>query len=387
MSVAGIRETLVLWHPLIFYFLLTLGDRMQNPYEYKLYYYNKISEHGIGQIYAAGAMAASLADIFGRPVARRVGWKISAALLLACLVESCLLKNSDELETLILSKVLSKVCLISIFPLAVGQFNPRLMPSECVVMTVIGCIGIASGIVGGYLCDVVYFSCYIMYRISAVVLIAAFCFHWLGGPSQPIKSLQGPRDGDWRATVAVLSSQAALWCCSTIVEINWCPLSSGTNIDAGILYSLFCLCHLLGGSFFAVIRMFRATFRYALTLSSIVAATGMFFCAVSTYYHQRSVVVAIMALIAFHFALGLQGTALRRLRSKTSVPAVAEAYARSAGRVAGALMILFTDHTSPSELRVVLLVCFSAILAALMPVQLLALWKKSRGPKVLHVLE
>ncbi|CAN8009892.1 unnamed protein product [Ixodes pacificus] len=386
MAMADFREVLSLWQPIIFYILLTLGDRMQNPYEYKLYYYNKVSGHAIAQIYAAGAVAASLADVFGRSVARRVGWKISAALLLAFLVESCLLKNTEELQPLITSKILSKVCLITIFPLAVGQFNPRMMPSEFVIVTVIGGIGIISGLVGTFLCDVVYFNCYIMYRISAVVLTVAFCFHWLGGPSQPIKCLQGPRDGDWKATTAVLSSQAALWCCSTVVEVNWCPLSSGTNIDVGILYALYCQCHLVGGSFFAVIRMFKASFRYALTLSSIVAATGMFFCAISTY-HQRSVLVAIMALTAFHFALGLQGTALRRLRSKTSVSAVAEACARSAGRITGALLVLFADHTSSSELRVVLFVCFAAILAAMLPVQLLAKWRRRRGPKVLQVLE
>ncbi|KAK8782621.1 hypothetical protein V5799_016039 [Amblyomma americanum] len=97
------------WHAVIFYFVLVVADRLQNPYEYKLYYYNKLEQSSIALIYAAGALGGCVADLWGRSLAQRAGWKLSGPLLLAMLIQSCLLKKSTHTGTLIFSKVLAKV--------------------------------------------------------------------------------------------------------------------------------------------------------------------------------------------------------------------------------------------------------------------------------------
>lgn len=378
MAITDGWDVPLLWHPLVFYALLTFGDRLQNPYEYKLYYYNKLDAKSISYIFAAGAVAACFTDIFSRSLTRRVGWKISGALLLAVLVESCMLKNNNDLQPLIVSKILSKVGVLSIFPLAVGQFSPRLMPTDELIMVIIGVLGVGSGLLGSLLCDVIYYDCFIMYRTAAVVLGAAFCFHWLGATSQPIKSLQEPYQVDKSVMIAALASQAALWCSSTLVEVYWSPLSTGTNIDVGMVYALYAFCHVFGGCFYNVLRMIRVTFRYAVTLSCVIGAIGMFFVAVSTYVHPKSALVVITALMAFHFSLGLLGGSLRSIRSKACVSPSAEALSRSAGRMTAVALMLLCNHNNPEDVRVVFLICFALIVLALIPVQQLARWKKTK---------
>uniref|UniRef100_A0A131YNX5 Uncharacterized protein n=1 Tax=Rhipicephalus appendiculatus TaxID=34631 RepID=A0A131YNX5_RHIAP len=373
------------WHAVVFYFVLVFGDRLQNPYEYKLYYYNKLEQTAIAQIYAVGALGGCFADLWGRSLAKRVGWKFSAPLLLALLIQSCLMKKTDDLQTLMISKILAKICVLTLFPLAVGQFSARAKPPEMAIMLGIGFIGIVSGVTGSLLCDVIYFDCFIMYRIATYVLGALFLFHWLAPPSQPIKDLQEPYRSDRIVTLAVLSSEAALWCCSTVVEAFWAPLVNPSNMDVGLLYALYCFFHVFGGCFFRVTRMIRATPRYTLTLSCILAAVGMFFAAAAMPVYPDSVLVIVMAMLAFHFSLGLWGAALRKLRTCALLSPQYEAYSRCAGRLVGAAMLIVKKEFDTQYLCGVFTLCCVFVLLSLMPVQTLARWKqKSRVIQVLR---
>ncbi|KAL1469162.1 hypothetical protein MTO96_004879 [Rhipicephalus appendiculatus] len=312
------------WHAVVFYFVLVFGDRLQNPYEYKLYYYNKLEQTAIAQIYA-----------------------------------SCLMKKTDDLQTLMISKILAKICVLTLFPLAVGQFSARAKPPEMAIMLGIGFIGIVSGVTGSLLCDVIYFDCFIMYRIATYVLGALFLFHWLAPPSQPIKDLQEPY--------------------RTVVEAFWAPLVNPSNMDVGLLYALYCFFHVFGGCFFRVTRMIRATPRYTLTLSCILAAVGMFFAAAAMPVYPDSVLVIVMAMLAFHFSLGLWGAALRKLRTCALLSPQYEAYSRCAGRLVGAAMLIVKKEFDTQYLCGVFTLCCVFVLLSLMPVQTLARWKqKSR---------
>ncbi|KAH8035680.1 hypothetical protein HPB51_007924 [Rhipicephalus microplus] len=384
------------WHAVVFYFVLVFGDRLQNPYEYKLYYYNKLEQTAIAQIYAVGALGGCFADLWGRSVAKRVGWKLSAPLLLALLIQSCLMKKTDHLQTLMISKMLAKqsdtrtfstfhavpvmtlvkICVLTLFPLAAGQFSARATPPELAIMIGIGFIGIVSGVIGSILCDVIYFDCFIMFRIAIYVLGALFLFHWLAPPSHAIKDLVEPYRSDRIVTIAVLSSEAALWCCSTIVEAFWAPLVNPSNMDVGLLYAMYCFFHVFGGCFFRVTRMIRATPRYTLTLSCLLAAIGMFFAAAAMPLYPDSVLVIVMAMLAFHFSLGLWGAALRKLRICASLSPQYEAYARCVGRLVGAAMLIVKNEFDTQYLTGVFTLCCLFVLIALMPVQSLARWKQ-----------
>lgn len=375
------------WHAVIFYFVLVFGDRLQNPYEYKLYYYNKLEQPAIALIFAVGALGGCFADLWGRSIARRVGWKLSAPLLLALLIQSCMLKKSDQLGTLMVSKVLAKVSVLTLFPLAVGQFSARTRPSDVAIMIGIGFIGIVSGVIGSLLCDVMYFDCFIMFRTAAIVLSALFLFHWLAPQPQPIKALVEPHRSDRVVTLAVLSSEAALWCCSTIVEAFWAPLVNPSNMDVGLLYALYCFFHVFGGCFFRVTRMIQATPRYTLTLSCFLAAIGMFFAAAAMPVYPDSVLVIVMAMLAFHFAIGLWGAALRKLRNCAMLSPRYEAYSRCAGRLVAAAMLALRKEFDTQYLCGVFTVCCLFVLLSLMPVQSLARWKqRSRVIQVLRSL-
>ncbi|KAH7936000.1 hypothetical protein HPB52_016371 [Rhipicephalus sanguineus] len=367
------------WHAVVFYLVLVFGDRLQNPYEYKLYYYNKLEQTAIAQIYAVGTLGGCFADLWGRSIAKRVGWKLSAPLLLALLMQSCLMKKTDHLETLMISKVLAKMCVLTLFPLALGQFSARTRPSDVAIMISIGFIGIVAGVTGSLLCDVIYFDCFIMFRIATYVLGLLFLFHWLAPPSQPIKDLLEPYRSDRIVTLAVLSSEAALWCCSTVVEAFWAPLVNPSNMDVGLLYALYCFFHVFGGCFFRVTRMIQATPRYTLTLSCLLAAVGMFFAAAAMPVYPDSVLVIVMAMLAFHFSLGLWGAALRKLRNCAMLSPRYEAYARCAGRLVGAAMLTVKKEFDTQYLCGVFTLCCLFVLLSLMPVQSLARWKqKSR---------
>lgn len=373
------------WHAVIFYFVLVFGDRLQNPYEYKLYYYNKLEQPAIALIYAVGALGGCLADLWGRSLAKRVGWKLSAPLLLALLIQSCMMKKSDELETLMISKLLAKVSVLTLFPLAMGQFTARTRPSDLAIMIGIGFIGIVSGVIGSILCDVIYYDCFILFRTAAFVLGALFFFHWLSPKPQPIKDLLEPYRSDRVVTVAVLSSEAALWCCSTIVEAFWAPLVNPSNMDVGLLYALYCFFHVFGGCFFRVTRMIQATPRYTLTLSCLLAAVGMFFAAAAMPVYPDSVLVVVMAMLAFHFALGLWGASLRKLRNCAMLSPRNEAYARCVGRVVAAAMLAVRREFDTQYLCGIFTACCCFVLLSLLPVQSLARWKqKSRVIQVLR---
>ncbi|KAH8034992.1 hypothetical protein HPB51_003833 [Rhipicephalus microplus] len=319
------------WHAVVFYFVLVFADHMQNPYEYKLYYYNNLEQKAIAQIYAIGALGGCFADLWGRSFAKRVGWKLSAALLLALLMQSCLMKNTDDLLTLMISKILAKICVLTLFPLAVGQFSARTKPSETATMIGNGFIGIVSGVTGSLLCDVIYFDCFIIFYIAAFVLGALFLFHWLAPPPQSIREFLEPYRSDRVVTLAVLSSEAGLWCCSTVVEAYWTPLVNPSKMNVGLLYALYCLFHVFGGCFFRVTRVVGATPRYTLTLACLLAAIGMFFVAAAMPLYPDSVLVIVMAMLAFHFALGLWGVALRKLRDCVPLSPLNETYCPQRG--------------------------------------------------------
>ncbi|KAH8009683.1 hypothetical protein HPB51_018994 [Rhipicephalus microplus] len=88
--------------------VLAFGDHMQNLYEYKLYNYNKLEQPAITQIYVVRALGGCFTDLWGRSLAKRVGWKLSTPLLLALLTQSCL-RETNQLHTLMISKILAKV--------------------------------------------------------------------------------------------------------------------------------------------------------------------------------------------------------------------------------------------------------------------------------------
>ncbi|KAK8782619.1 hypothetical protein V5799_016040 [Amblyomma americanum] len=373
------------WHAVIFYFVLVVADRLQNPYEYKLYYYNKLEQSSIALIYAAGALGGCVADLWGRSLAQRAGWKLSGPLLLAMLIQSCLLKKSTHTGTLIFSKVLAKVSVLTIFPLAVGQFHARARPSDLAIMLGIGFLGMACGVIGSLLCDVMYIDCYILFRGSAMILGALFCFHWLAPKAQPIKDLVEPYRSDRVVTLAVLSSEAALWCCSTIVEAFWAPLVNPSNMDVGLLYALYCFFHVFGGCFFRVVRMIQGTPRYTLTLAVIVASVGMFFAAAAMPVYPDSVLVIVMAMLSFHFAIGLWGAAVRKLRVCACLSPSQETYARCFGRICAAVMLAARRELDAYYLCGVFTVCCAFVALSLVPVQMLARWKQKF--KVIQVLK
>lgn len=373
------------WHAVVFYFMLAFGDHMQNPFEYKLYYYNNLEQNAIAQIYGLGALGGCFADLWGRSFAKRMGWKLSAALLLALLMQSCLMKNTDHLLTLI-SKILAKICLLTLFPLAVSIFSARTKPSETATMIGNAFIGIISGVIGSLLCDVIYFDCFIMFYIAAFVLGALFLFHWLTPLSQSIREFLEPYRSDGVVTLAVLSSVVGLWCCSTVVEAFWTPLVNPSNMNVGLLYALYCLFHVFGGCFFRVTRVIGAKPRYTLTLACLLAAIGMFFAAAAMPIYPDSVLVIVMAMLAFHFALGLWGVALRKLRDRVPLSPLNKTNARCAGRLVRAMMIVKREFDTQYLCGVFTLCCLF-VLILLILVQSLAHWKeKSRVIQMLRSL-
>ncbi|KAH9366849.1 uncharacterized protein LOC144161640 [Haemaphysalis longicornis] len=369
-------SVLSLWHGAIFYIVLTVADRLQNPYEYKLYYYYNLDQGSIARIYAAGALGGCMADLWGVAVSKRVGWTLTAPLLLGLYFESCMLKDSEKLSHLVVSKILSKVCVLTLFPLALGQFNPRMRPSDLAIILVIGFLGIVCGVVSSILCDIMYYNCYLLYKSSAYILVGLFLFHFLKPKSQPIKGLVEPYRADRVVTFAVLSSEVALWCCSTIVEAYWAPLVNPSNMDVGLLYALYCFFHVFGSCFFRVLRMIRATPRYSLTLACILAGVGMFFAAVAMPVYPDSVLVIVMAMLAFHFGLGLWGAVMRKLRSCAHISPGNEAYARCAGRLLAAAMLAFGKELDTQYLCNVFTFCCCFMVLSLLPVQSLARWKQ-----------
>ncbi|KAH8041706.1 hypothetical protein HPB51_017508 [Rhipicephalus microplus] len=335
--------------------MLVFGDHMQNPFEYKLYYYNNLEQNAIAQIYALGALGGCFADLWGRSFAKRMGWKLSAALLLALLMQSCLMKNTDHLLTLI-SKILAKICLLTLFPLAVSIFSARTKPSETATMIGNAFIGIISGVIGSLLCDVIYFDCFIMFYIAAFVLGALFLFHWLtplsynrrrgllDAPGQPFQHERRP------ALRPVL------------------PL------------------HVFGGCFFRVTRVIGAKPRYTLTLACLLAAIGMFFAAAAMPIYPDSVLVIVMAMLTFHFALGLWGVALRKLQDRVPLSPLNKTNARCAGRLVRAMMIVKREFDTQYLCGVFTLCCLF-VLILLILVQSLAHWKeKSRVIQMLRSL-
>ncbi|KAL3199352.1 hypothetical protein MRX96_014003 [Rhipicephalus microplus] len=340
------------WHAVVFYFVLVFADHMQNPYEYKLYYYNNLEQKAIAQIYAIGALGGCFADLWGRSFAKRVGWKLSAALLLALLMQSCLMKNTDDLLTVMVSKILAKICVLTLFPLAVGQFSARTKPSETATMIGNGFIGIVSGVIGSLLCDVIYFDCFIMFYIAAF------------RPGRPV-------------SLPLARSAAAVHQ----------GVPGTVPMNAGLLYALYCLFHVFGGCFFRVTRVVGATPRYTLTLACLLAAIGMFFAAAAMPLYPDSVLVIVMAMLAFHFALGLWGVALRKLRDCVPLSPLNETYARCAGRLVGAVLLIVKREFDTQYLCGVFTLCCLFVLISLIPVQSLAHWKeKSRVVQMLRSL-
>lgn len=373
------------WHGVVFYFVLVVADRLQNPYEYKLYYYNKLEQPSIAMIYAAGSLGGCMADLWGLSLAQRVGWRLSGPLLLAMLIQSCLLKKSTHVGTLMFARVLAKLSVLTLFPLAIGQFHARTRPSDLAIMLGIGFLGIVCGVVGSLLCDVMYMDCYILFRASAMVLFALFCFHWLAPKPQPVKTPVEPYKSDRVVTFAVLSSEAALWCGSTITEAFWAPLVNPSNLDVGLLYALYCFFHVFGGCFFRVVRMIQGTPRYTLTLALILASGGMFFAAAAMPIYPDSVLVIVMAMVSFHFALGLWGAAVRKLRVCACLSPRQEAYARCFGRLGAAAMLVVRRELDTYYLCAVFTVCCAFVALSLVPVQMLARWKPKH--KVVQLLK
>ncbi|KAH9366851.1 hypothetical protein HPB48_021624 [Haemaphysalis longicornis] len=313
--------------------LLHCADRGRpaaEPVRVQLYYYYNLDQGSIARIYAAGALGGCMADLWGVAVSKRVGWTLTAPLLLGLYFESCMLKDSEKLSHLVVSKILSKVCVLTLFPLALGQFNPRMRPSDLAIILVIGFLGIVCGVVSSILCDIMYYNCYLLYKSSAYILVGLFLFHFLKPKSQPIKGLVEPYRADRVVTFAVLSSEVALWCCSTIVEAYWAPLVNPSNMDVGLLYALYCFFHVFGSCFFRVLRMIRATPRYSLTLACILAGVGMFFAAVA---------MPVTRTLSWS----------SKLRSCAHISPGNEAYARCAGRLLAAAMLAFRQRAGHAQ--------------------------------------
>ncbi|XP_064479576.1 uncharacterized protein LOC135392790 [Ornithodoros turicata] len=375
------------FQPMVFYVLLSLSDKLQAPYEYDVYRFAHLPIEQITYVFAGGAIASLLADVFARPIARRVGWKISGALLLLMLVHSCVLKYAEDPRSLITSKILARVGLITIFPLAVGQFHPLCVPGELFVILTIGVTGMLAGFVGTIVCDIVYFQPTQMFFYAYIVLIATLVVHGVGGSSQPIKRLTPPGFQDPIINNVVATLSFAFWTTSTVVEMYWSPLCRGTALQVGMVYAIFCLCQVLGNCTHKIFVLQETSYRYALTMSTMLASIGMFFAFVGCFVYAKGTVVFIMSLFTYHFAVGMLGSVMRNIRCQTSVSSFKESVCRSLGRVAGAGLILYGD-LSELKTRNVFMVLFVIMFLTIWYVQFqLAEWKRPKTEKVLRVYE
>ncbi|KAH8009682.1 hypothetical protein HPB51_018993 [Rhipicephalus microplus] len=271
---------------------------------------------------------------------------------------------------------LGKICVLTLCPLATGQFSDHTRLSETAIMIGLALIGIIPGVIGSLLCDVFNFDYFIVFRIVTYVIGVLCRFHWLAPSVQPVKDLIEPQRSNRVVSLVVLSSETALWCCSTIVESFWAHLVDPSSMDVGLLYALYCFFfYVIGGYFFRVTRIIRTAPRYTLTLSCLLAAIGMFFAAAAMPANQDSVLVIIMAMLAFHFAIGLWGAVLCKLRNCAMLSPLNEAYARC---------VALRKYFDTQYFSSIFALCFLFVLITLVPIQSLAHRKKK--PRFIRVL-